>query len=497
MLLQLEVDEKKAAASLLRPDHHADAPAPTLTSFAAWMTASTTATAPADDKPVSFRNPWPSWYQPTPAQVWNNLQWGDRGPDPCVDLAVSHLSGLDAPANPPAENKRPSFTDITKWPDSTGAKAARLLRIVEPDFTLPKTPCKAKATWLGHAGVLVQLVPRTQTPSSRSINCIFDPIFSARSSPSKSFGPIRTYPPPCTVESLPPLDAVFISHNHYDHLDADTITSIWSHHRDTVRFFAGLGNKKWFLDCGIPADRVLDLDWWDSAQLTYPDNPSDSLRIWCTPSQHQSGRSGSEPNSTLWASWTLDYHTAGATPYRVFFAGDTGYRFHEDPAWPPPPPAGAKWDSLGPVEVVDEEEDTKYPACPAFAEIRDRLGPPHLLLLPISVGATYSYVKSLVYLPDWMSPVPWHSPGVTGANHMPAWDAVHVLKLMTGGEPAVAIGMHWGTFVPDATEVLGTLGQLEWACRKKGVEFGRDLASEGAQEGKWFLALDHGQTVCL
>ncbi|KAK0616674.1 Metallo-hydrolase/oxidoreductase [Immersiella caudata] len=469
MLLRLEMNERKDASDSLRPDHH----------------------------PVSFRNPWPSWHKPTPAQVWNNLEWGDRGPDACVDLATSHLSDIVAPTNPPAVNKRPNFTDIARWPDSTSAKAARLLGIDDPDFTLPKTQGNAKVTWLGHAGVLVQLPPRTRSASSRSINCVFDPIFSTRSSPSKNFGPIRTYPPPCTVEALPPLDAVFISHNHYDHLDTDSIKSIWTHHHRTVRFFAGLGNKQWFLDTGIPSDRILDLDWWDSAQLTSPSSP-DTLRVWCTPSQHSSGRSGSEVNSTLWASWTLEYHAPDATPYRVFFAGDTGYRFHEDPAWPPPPPAGARWDSLDSVEVVkDEDEDAKYPACPAFEEIRGRIGAPNLLLLPISVGATYSYLRSLVYLPDWMSPVPWHSPGVTAANHMPAWDAVRVMNLMTGGEPAVAVGMHWGTFVPDPMEVLRTLGQLEWACVKQGVKFGRDLGAEGAEKGKWFLALNHGQSVCL
>ncbi|KAK4442636.1 beta-lactamase superfamily domain-containing protein [Podospora aff. communis PSN243] len=496
MLLQWEVNERKDAADSQRPDHHVVA-LPAASSFA-WTTTPSPLLASPKDGPVSFRNPWPSWYKPTPAQVWSNLQWGDRGPDPHVDLATSHLSDIDVPTSPPAENKRPNFTDIaSKWPDSTGAKAARLLGVQDPDFTLPETQCNAKVTWLGHAGLLVQLPPRSQNPSDRTINCVFDPIFSTRSSPSKNFGPIRTYPPPCTVEALPPLDAVFISHNHYDHLDTDTITSIWTHHQPTVRFFAGLGNKQWFLDIGIPSDRVLELDWWDSAQLSSPNSP-DKVKIWCTPSQHSSGRSGSEPNSTLWASWTLEYHSPDATPYRVFFAGDTGYRFHEDPAWPPPPPAGARWDSLGPVEVVkDEDEDTKYPACPAFEEIRDRIGAPHLLLLPISVGATYSYLKSLVFLPEWMSPVPWHSPGVTAANHMPAWDAVRVMKLMTGGEPAVAVGMHWGTFVPDPMEVLGTLGQLEWACVKQGVKFGRDLESEAAEKGQRFLALNHGQSVCL
>ena len=500
MLLHLETDEPKAAAvSLRRPDHHVVGSATSSFSpFSSWSSSSAAQPGPVNDTPTSFRNPWPSWYKPTSAQVWSNLKWGDRGPDPCVELAVSHLSGGTAPANPPAKDKRPNFCDITNWPDSTGAKAARLLGIDEPDFKLPDSQCKAKVTWLGHAGVLVQLATRMQAPSGRSINCVFDPIFSARSSPSKNFGPVRTYPPPCTIEALPPIDAVFISHNHYDHLDADTIASIWAHHGATVRFFAPLGNRRWFLDNGIPQDRVVELDWWDSVKLKSPHSSSEELRIWCTPSQHSSGRSGYEPNTTLWSSWTVEYHTPDATPYRVFFAGDTGYRFHEDPAWPPAPPVGGKdGNSLEQVEVMEEEEDTTYPACPAFAEIRDRLGPPHLLLLPVSVGATYSYIRSLAYAPSWMNPAPWHSPGVTAANHMPAWDAVRVMKLMTGGEPTVAVGMHWGTFVPDPVDVLSNLGQLEWACRRQGVKFGRDLSGESADKGSWFLALNHGQSICI
>jgi len=523
MLLEAEIGPPKAE-SVRPPEHHVVAPSATTqpSRFRTWTSSGNAPTRPppngATNKTISFRNPWPSWHKPTRAELWNNLQWGEQSPDPCIDLATSHLVGVPPPTKPPDDpNKRPSYCDITgaSWPDSVGARAARLLRIEKPDFEPPKSPCKAKVTWLGHAGVLVQL----PSPADRPINCLFDPIFSSRCSPYRQFGPIRTYPPPCTIKFLPPLDAVFISHNHYDHLDQPTIASIWTHHGDTVRFFVPLNNGQWLLKSDgarIPPDRVHELDWWDTARLASPsrntnagdsstDVTSGSLRIWCTPNQHNSGRAGSEVNAALWSSWTLEYQSGGpqSTPYRVFFAGDTGYQFHDDPDWPPKPPVsrdGRPSEEGDQAQSSEEvQQDDKFPTCPAFAEIRDRIGPPHLLLLPISVGATYSYLRSFFYVPDWMCPLPRASPGFTAANHMPSWDAVRVLRLMTGEQqPAVAVAMHWGTFVPDPAEVLQTLGQLEWACRSQGVKFARTIPEGGTVGDKaWFLALNHGHSVCI
>ncbi|EAQ85305.1 hypothetical protein CHGG_09319 [Chaetomium globosum CBS 148.51] len=76
-------------------------------------------------------------------------------------------------------------------------------------------------------------------------------------------GPIRSYPPPCTAEDLPPIDVVCISHNHFDHMDQTSLMSIWRYSRNTVRFFAPLGNKRFLLEWGIPDDRIIELDWWD------------------------------------------------------------------------------------------------------------------------------------------------------------------------------------------------------------------------------------------
>jgi hypothetical protein len=318
-------------------------------------------------------------------------------------------------------------------------------------------------------------------------------------------------------------------------MDCDTLVAIWKHSHDSVRFFVPLGNKPRLMEWGIFADRVTEMDWWDSAGLIYPSSIGGQIVVTCTPAQHNSWRSGVDADSTLWSSWCVEHYAPDQQkqPYRVFFAGDTGYQFHGDPSWPPRPPRLGSFEPASPPAASTQkrgrEEVRELPPCPAFAQIRERIGPQHLLLLPVSVGASFAYLRSFVPLPDWINPFPRHSPGVTGANHMPPWDAVRVLKVMTeseenaetedGGEeaagatPVVAVAMHWGTFVTEPVEVLKTLGQLEWACQQQGVRFARSLGGLGAA-GKeadgpngsverpglsepWFVALNHGQSVTV
>lgn len=495
-------------------DHHITTPtAKPITSFLPWGTRQTTNTI--GDSNIRFQNPWRSWYRPTRAEIWDHLKWGEDT-DSSLRLALSRLSDHPAPPRPPQDQVLPRFTDIANWPDSDGAKATRLLSIQSPDFSFDpaSNDVQAKVTWLGHASMLVQLPPLDgDAPNARPIRCLFDPIFSKRCSPNQSAGPIRSYPPPCVVEDLPAIDAVFISHNHYDHLDYDTIVSIWKLSKDTVRFFVPLRNQKWFVESGIPEDRVTEMDWWDCAHLVPEASPSSAhktLKLWCTPAQHNSGRLGVEANSTLWSSWYVQ-HPGNGVPYRVFFAGDTGHQYHGSPNWPPSPTSVSQ-------DTSDDDADEKAPPCPAFEQIRDRLGPPDLLLLPVWVGATFTYLRSFVPLPDWLSPFPRHTGGVSGANHMPPWDAVRVFKVMTkrdeDGEQndrqyqPIAVAMHWGTFVTDPAEVFKTLGQLEWACISQGgVKFTRSLpapksgAGNGGDDaasgagGPYFLALNHGQSI--
>lgn len=158
-----------------------------------------------------------------------------------------------------------------------------------------------RATWLGHSTVLLEVGGR---------RVLTDPVWSARISPFAGLGPRRFQPVPIAVDALPPLDAIAISHDHFDHLDHATVRALTSL---GVPFVTSLGVGHHLEAWGVPAAQIHELDWWESVELAGGD-----LRITATPAQHFSGRVGGR-NHTLWSSLVIE---AGAR--RVFFSGDTG-----------------------------------------------------------------------------------------------------------------------------------------------------------------------------
>jgi N-acyl-phosphatidylethanolamine-hydrolysing phospholipase D len=112
----------------------------------------------------------------------------------------------------------------------------------------------ATVTWVGHSTLLIQL---------DGINLLTDPQWSDRASPVNFFGPRRVMPPGLRFEDLPPIHAVLISHDHYDHLDVETVTRLHAAHHP--RFVVPLGLKAWFGEIGI--EDVVELDWWDSHEF--------------------------------------------------------------------------------------------------------------------------------------------------------------------------------------------------------------------------------------
>lgn len=159
-----------------------------------------------------------------------------------------------------------------------------------------------RATWLGHSTVLVEI---------DGLRVLTDPVWGRRASPLRVAGPKRFQPVPVALAAMPLPDLVVISHDHYDHLDYPTIRALA---RTSVPFVTSLGVGAHLEAFGVPPDRIVELDWWESHEL-----PGAGLRVHAAPSQHFSGRGLKDRNGTLWSSFVLE-----SPRHRVFFSGDTG-----------------------------------------------------------------------------------------------------------------------------------------------------------------------------
>ena len=227
--------------------------------------------------------------------------------------------GAEPPTRPtPAHHLRHGFRNLdTTYRYSMTERAQRLLRhvlfeggypergalpavLANDGAALRANGTVPTVTWVGHSTLLVQL---------NGVNILTDPHWGERASPVGFAGPRRLVPPGMRFADLPPIDAVVISHDHYDHLDAETVARLQRTFHP--RFFVPLGLKAWLGDLGITD--VVELDWWESRQFR-------GLTFTCTPAQHSSGRGLRDQNLRLWSSWVV----TGADK-RFFFAGDTGY----------------------------------------------------------------------------------------------------------------------------------------------------------------------------
>ncbi len=160
-------------------------------------------------------------------------------------------------------------------------------------------------TWLGHASFLVRL---------GGVMVLTDPFLTSRVSPFGGAGPERFAPPAISIENLPPLDVVVVSHNHYDHMDMRTIGALKDKQRITAVVPLGMGG--YFRDAGYA--KVQELDWHQSTEVN-------GLTITVVPAVHFSRRGLFDQNRVLWAGYVLDSGGEGLPGRRVYFAGDTGY----------------------------------------------------------------------------------------------------------------------------------------------------------------------------
>ncbi|KAG5914443.1 hypothetical protein E4U53_004644, partial [Claviceps sorghi] len=354
---------------------------------------------------ASFKNPYPSWSNPP--GLWSmlrNVFW-------------------------------PTLTGRLKWPDTSPPTVP----VRTPEWRAGRSSSSSaaatlRATWLGHACYYVEF------PSG--LRVLFDPVLEDRCSPVGFAGPRRYTEPPCRAEDVPAVDAVVISHSHYDHLSHASVVAIRRRHPD-VHFFVGLGLETWFRSRGL--DNVTELDWWEDADLcvtvrgparrgTKADDADDaddaepepehprviSARISALPCQHTSARSPWDRDTTLWCSWAV---VSGGKS--VWFGGDTGYRAV------PRRPAAADPASL--------------PHCPQFAQIGRLRGPFDLGLIPI--GA-------------------YHPPAAFSAMHANPFDSVDIFVDTACRR---AMGIHWGTWALTMEDVLEPPRLLREALRRKGI----------------------------
>jgi L-ascorbate metabolism protein UlaG (beta-lactamase superfamily) len=180
------------------------------------------------------------------------------------------------------------------------AKALPVLKRTAADYATPPAS-GLRATWIGHATVLLEIDGK---------RVLTDPVFSARCSPFQWIGPERFAPPPIALDALPPIDAVVVSHDHYDHLDQHTITKLAER---GAQFVVPLGIGAHLERWDVAAKQITDLDWHERKLIG-------DLQLTATPARHYSGRGVLDGDATLWASWVI-----AGPKHRVFFSGDTGY----------------------------------------------------------------------------------------------------------------------------------------------------------------------------
>jgi L-ascorbate metabolism protein UlaG (beta-lactamase superfamily) len=266
----------------------------------------------------------------------------------------------------------------TRWPEQVAVVPA-----VPPSLD----GSTAVVTFVGHSTFLIQ------TPAG---NILTDPMYSERAGPWNLLGPRRVRPPAVTLDDLPPVSIVLLSHGHYDHLDLQTLRALARRFDPLV--IAPLGHDAIVRSAGVR--NVETLDWWDGSKRA-------PLAVTMTPAHHFTARTPFDRNRALWGGFVV-----GAGNRRIYFAGDTAY-------------------------------------VPFFADIRERLGPIDLALLPI--GA---------YEPRWFM----------RSVHMNPAEAVQAhLDL----DAAQSIGMHFGTFQLTTEGIDDPVNALAGTLRERNVPASR------------------------
>ncbi|GAA4235507.1 MBL fold metallo-hydrolase [Postechiella marina] len=164
---------------------------------------------------------------------------------------------------------------------------------------------EARLVWFGHSSFLLQIEGK---------NILLDPMFGKVAAPLEILGANRFNTEfPLEIEKLPQIDAVIFSHDHYDHLDYQSVLKLKN---KTNHFYVPLGVKAHLEAWNVSLDKISELDWWQNIQF-------EGINLVCTPAQHFSGRKLNNGQSTLWSSWVIQSKNEN-----IYFSGDSGYASH-------------------------------------------------------------------------------------------------------------------------------------------------------------------------
>jgi L-ascorbate metabolism protein UlaG (beta-lactamase superfamily) len=299
----------------------------------------------------------------------------------------------------PGAPSLPSLRDVIKW-QRTRESAPWPKKVEIAPQALPPVPPRALAiTWINHASFLLRTAQST---------VLIDPVYSEKVGPFGLLGPRRVHPPGIAFDALPKIDAVLVSHDHYDHCDLSTLKRLVD--RDHPCAIVPLANAGLMRRAGF--EKIIELDWWEK-HIVGADG-----EVTLTPAQHWSNRLSGTRCGRVWGGFFLRLG-----PRTLHFVGDSGF----------------------------------HPTL--FRDIRERLGPPDVALIPI--GA---------YEPRWFM----------RNQHCNPAEAVAIHHQLDAG---MSIGMHWGTF------------QLTDEAREAPVEALKTaLSAEPAEAPIDFIVLQPGQT---